>query len=941
MFTPKVVIVGAGAAGIAAASRLVANNVCNVTILEAESRIGGRIYTSSFGDGVVELGAQWVHGEDNNVAHSLGNSAQLLGDDSYDITTAHYVLSDGKMLNPDDAADLFTSCIEVAHDEHKLCNSPGSFGKYFNESIKEKLSNKGIDYKTTSAEGFLAWYERFQNSIDGSDSWFETSAAGLQQYRECEGNSLTRWKTGGYKNIFKILMGNNEEQLKKQIIYNKKVKSIVWNQQQAEVICTDGQKLTADHVLVTVSLGVLKETHFDMFSPPLPMQKVNAIQGLAIGTVDKIFIKFPYRWWPLDCPGFSLLWRKNDILHEDQGGWMGEVFGFYSVDDNPLVMCGWVVGSAARHMEQCSDDQVRDSCYQLLKKFLGAHYDIPPPQYILRSKWHINPNFRGSYSHRTVLSDKTNAWASDLSSPLPQPDKPVLMFGGEATHNHFYSTVHGAIETGWREADRLLSYLHKSSRPPHKYSVVIVGAGMAGLGAATTLASAGVGSFVILEAQDRAGGRVSSVAVDNTGQNYIELGAQWIHGENNPVFQLAKQADLLSSVTSDEGQGMYLKPTGEQVPLSVVQEVAGVVGNILEDCCQFVDEPDVPESLGHFLTTKFNEHLESCNDPPEIRKDKLDIFDWHIRFQVIDNSCNHLNTLSAKAWGLYEFCGGADYNNLKQGYSSVVQHLVDNLPSHSIKTNCVVKLVKYSSDVPYATVFCENGEEYVADHVIVTSSLGFLKENVHSLFCPPLSPEKIQVIQDMGYDTINKIFLVYDTQWWPSHFKGIQLIWDSEEKEDQGYQSWLRHVSGFDVVTTLQGVLLGWVGGEAAMQMETQSDQDIAQLCTSVIRKFMNQQDIPAPAHIFRSKWHSNRFIRGGYSHTTNKFDKNNISPGELAKPVYVKKYNSDENAKHPVLLIAGEALHCKYFSTTHGAYLSGAQQAQVIIDYATKDRLV
>lgn len=59
-------------------------------------------------------------------------------------------------------------------------------------------------------------------------------------------------------------------------------------------------------------------------------------------------------------------------------------------------------------------------------------------------------------------------------------------------------------------------------------------------------------------AQDRAGGRVSSVAVDNTGQNYIELGAQWIHGENNPVFQLAKQADLLSSVTSDEGQGNIL-----------------------------------------------------------------------------------------------------------------------------------------------------------------------------------------------------------------------------------------------------------------------------------------------------------------------------------------------------------------------------------------------
>jgi hypothetical protein len=46
-----------------------------------------------------------------------------------------------------------------------------------------------------------------------------------------------------------------------------------------------------------------------------------------------------------------------------------------------------------------------------------------------------------------------------------------------------------------------------------------------------------------------------SVPVDDTGQNYVELGAQWIHGEQNPVFQMAKQADLLANIVSDEGQG--------------------------------------------------------------------------------------------------------------------------------------------------------------------------------------------------------------------------------------------------------------------------------------------------------------------------------------------------------------------------------------------------
>lgn len=52
----------------------------------------------------------------------------------------------------------------------------------------------------------LEWFERFQNSYDGSDSWSQTSARGTLQYHDCEGYSLIRWKEGGYANIFDILM---------------------------------------------------------------------------------------------------------------------------------------------------------------------------------------------------------------------------------------------------------------------------------------------------------------------------------------------------------------------------------------------------------------------------------------------------------------------------------------------------------------------------------------------------------------------------------------------------------------------------------------------------------------------------------------------------------------------------------------------------------------
>ncbi len=56
----RVLVIGAGAAGLSAASKLIEKGLTNVTILEAENRIGGRIFTREFADNVVDMGAQWL-----------------------------------------------------------------------------------------------------------------------------------------------------------------------------------------------------------------------------------------------------------------------------------------------------------------------------------------------------------------------------------------------------------------------------------------------------------------------------------------------------------------------------------------------------------------------------------------------------------------------------------------------------------------------------------------------------------------------------------------------------------------------------------------------------------------------------------------------------------------------------------------------------------------
>lgn len=126
----------------------------------------------------------------------------------------------------------------------------------------------------------------------------------------------------------------------------------------------------------------------------MPIHKKNAIEGLSIGTVDKILLKFPFRWWPSDCKGFSLVWTEADsanVLDEFPYGpckngrsWLEDIFGFYTIDSHSQVLLGWVVGEFAAEVELLSDEIIISGCLYLLKKFLGDLYDISHPELCLR-----------------------------------------------------------------------------------------------------------------------------------------------------------------------------------------------------------------------------------------------------------------------------------------------------------------------------------------------------------------------------------------------------------------------------------------------------------------------------------------------------------------------------------------------------------------------------
>ncbi len=226
--------------------------------------------------------------------------------------------------------------------------------------------------------------------------------------------------------------------------------------------CTDGSVYSADHVIVTIPLGVLKERFSTMFTPSLPTAKINAINGLGFGTVGKVFMEFSLPFWPTTWSGFTLIWNKADaeVVAKSDNAWVLGLAGIWRVSYQPNILAGFIAGPYTRKMETLSDLQIQNSIMFVFQKFLSKTKLKPTiPKRILTSKWFSNKNFRGGYSYRSVKADQLKINPDVLAAPLNDCNKvPRILFAGEATNRHYFSSVHGAVETGYREADKLIDY---------------------------------------------------------------------------------------------------------------------------------------------------------------------------------------------------------------------------------------------------------------------------------------------------------------------------------------------------------------------------------------------------------------------------------------------------------------------------------------------------
>nr|KAF6472551.1 spermine oxidase [Molossus molossus] len=467
---PRVVVIGAGLAGLAAAKALLEQGFTDVTVLEASSRIGGRVESVKLGHATFELGATWIHGSQGNPIYHLAEANGLLeettdGERSVGRIShyskngvACYLTNRGRRIPKDvveEFSDLYNEVYNLTqeffrHGKPVNAESQNSVGVFTREEVRNRIRDDPDDTEATKRLklAMIQQYLKVESCESSSHSMDEVSLSAFGEWTEIPG--AHHIIPSGFMRVVELLAEGIPAHV---IQLGKAVRCVHWDQASGR---PRGPEIEPR--------GVLKKQHTSFFRPGLPTEKVAAIHRLGIGTTDKIFLEFEEPFWGPECNSLQFVWEdeaESCTLTYPPELWYRKICGFdvlYPPERYGHVLSGWICGEEALVMEKCDDEAVAEICTEMLRQFTG-NSNIPKPRRIMRSAWGSNPYFRGSYSYTQVGS--SGADVEKLAKPLPYTESsktaPMqVLFSGEATHRKYYSTTHGALLSGQREAARLI-----------------------------------------------------------------------------------------------------------------------------------------------------------------------------------------------------------------------------------------------------------------------------------------------------------------------------------------------------------------------------------------------------------------------------------------------------------------------------------------------------
>lgn len=413
----RVIVIGAGMAGLAAARELLAAGY-RVTVLEARERLGGRIYTDDSLGAPIDLGASWIHGNEKNPITDLASDAG-----AFSVATDWDSLGMYSARGPVSASAVAGAEATWARLAGQLEDIRGDAGR--TESLEDGLLE--LVRRRTLNQPLSKWIlDSYVTSDYGADPG-EVSLRYFGEDEEFDGDDLLL--PAGFRQLIRVVAEGTT------VKRRQKVTSIAYGEGDVTVT-TDRDEFTADRVVVTLPLGVLKAGSVS-FDPPLPVEKQRSIRRVGVGHLDKVALKFDKPFWPTDVQLFGMV-GNQPIQH----------FLNAFVFSGAPILVGFRAGSFALNRERLSDattvSQVRDSLAAMFQT------EVPDPIGALITRWGRDPFAHGAYSFPAVGS------SPDDRDQLAASVNDRIFFAGEATSREYFATVHGAYLSGLRAAEELM-----------------------------------------------------------------------------------------------------------------------------------------------------------------------------------------------------------------------------------------------------------------------------------------------------------------------------------------------------------------------------------------------------------------------------------------------------------------------------------------------------
>lgn len=414
--TYDVIVIGAGAAGLAAAQDLHREGY-QVVVLEARERIGGRIATDRSHGIPIELGAGWINGIQGNPIAAIAKQINAPVFKSQDTDVIY--LSAGEKISGQQSDKMeewganFFDYVERRQEENKSDASLGSIWDQFSPRIPQNLRRVVRARITAEVE-----HDYAADLQDLSLYYFN------QDEELLGGDALL---PQGFDRVLEPLAKNLKIQLR------EVVQSIDYSKPEV-VIRTNKGVYRAAAVICTLPLGVLKQGTVT-FTPVLPPKKLEAIQRLNMGVLDKVILHFPNAFWDKQAQ-----W----IFHVPKQGlrWI-DFLNLYPMNQQP-VLVAFNAGRTAVEMEAWNDSQTIKGALDVLKTIYGTQ--VPDPDWYYITRWQKDPFAFGSYS--SIPPGGTGKDYEELAKPLAKR----LFFAGEATYRAQPGTVQGAYLSGLRAA---------------------------------------------------------------------------------------------------------------------------------------------------------------------------------------------------------------------------------------------------------------------------------------------------------------------------------------------------------------------------------------------------------------------------------------------------------------------------------------------------------